>query len=185
MPHEVSKKHFHIFRYLMRRHGALYRNIKRHLQDKGEDTMEHRAVALYTHEKGPEMINEKMRNIEKWSGRYSSHLLRGRDCIEKALALAACILIQHYILSKPYTNIVSTLTRRTDQDLEGAMRGHPHPTSYSQRDQREFGNGKIVIRTRYGRDISHLSFFPHEREVLLPAGYEANIVDVEGYFPQD
>ncbi len=149
--------------------GFLYAQIKRHLKDKGEDTMEHRAVALYTHEKGPEMINEKMRGLLT---KVSLDVLRK----EEQLAIAACILIQHYILNKPYTNLVTTLIRRTNTILDLANMWQPHHTSYSTRDQREFGAAKMVVRTHYGRNISHLSF-PHEDEILLPAGYQANVVE--------
>ena len=50
------------------------------------------------------------------------------------------------------------------------------PTSFSIVPQTDFGDNKTILRTRVGREISDVSYFGYEAEVLLPIDYTGEIV---------
>ena len=124
------------------------------------------AVKYFTTEDGPKNINSVMRSLPTIP--EPPDYYTDRDYF----AVAATVLIQSYIFEVPPCSNKRNLIRMTGEQIPyDETIPLPHPTSFSPVEQPQFGHCKTILRTGIGRDISHLSAFPDEREVLLPMGY--------------
>ena len=94
-------------------------------------------------------------------------------------AIAASVLIQSYILEIPIPPSKCNLKRMTKGKIPAEnLMPFRCPTSFATVEQHDFGHYKTILRTRVGRDISKVSYYPGEAEILLPVGYIGQIIEL-------